>query len=80
MCTCAEEGSLRIVDGSTADGGGAQFGRLEVFFRGGWGTACAVADGDYGPDLSPSFSAEAVQVACRQLGFASSFARQPLVR
>lgn len=72
----AEEGDLRLVDGATAAGGGAQFGRLEVFFRGGWGTACAVEDDS---DLTPSFSAAALQVACRELGFERSFV-QPLVR
>ena len=76
----AEEGSLRLAGGATAEGRGAQFGRLEVFYRGGWGTACALEDVDYYSNQQLSFSEASVQVACRELGFESSFALQPLVR
>lgn len=76
----AVEGDLRLVEGATAEGGSAQFGRLEVFFRGGWGTACAVEDNDYSSTPPLSFSEASVQVACQELGFERSFAVQALVR
>lgn len=71
---------MRLAGGATADGGAAQFGRLEVFFRGGWGTVCFQDEAEgYYDEAGPEFTAGAVSVACRQLGFAEGIL-QPLVR
>lgn len=81
----AEEGDLRLADGATSDDGAAQFGRLEIYAKGGWGTVCSSGFG--GPFGSfgfgtPSafFSAESADVACRQLGFKKGSTMQPMVR
>lgn len=59
----ADEGDVRLAQGMASTDGSAEYGRLEVFHDGGWGTVCA---DDF---LSPDFGAESVSVACRQLGF-----------
>ncbi len=50
------EGDVRLT-GSTA----SDFGRLEIYLRGEWGTVC-----------DDSFSLTEANVACRQLGFPSA--------
>lgn len=75
----AEEGSVRLAGGAEAEGGGARFGRLEVFFRGGWGTVCGRdPDNDYSTSLPATFTPASAQVACRELGFSNAFALQPV--
>lgn len=59
----------------TSEDGTAQYGRLEVFHQGGWGTVC---DNTFiGRELKqasmPDFSTGAADVACRQLGFQQGF-------
>eukprot|EP00892_Ulva_mutabilis_P007859 jgi/Ulvmu1/5445/UM223_0006.1 len=65
-------------DGVTSEDGSAQFGRLEVFGAGGWGTACDFPMHDFlrvqaaSPKGQPAeFSQASARVACRQLGFTS---------
>ena len=50
---------MRLTGGATAEDGSAEFGRLEVFFRGGWGRVC---------DTS-SVTRGSVAVVCSLLGF-----------
>ena len=70
---------MRLTGGLAAPDGSAVSGRLEVFFGGGWGPVCShAADDDY--DFEPFLPPAAAGVACRQLGFAHSFAMQPVVR
>ena len=65
------EGDLRLTGGGTSESG-AQFGRLEVFSTGGWGTVCG---GQRRPSRPFSrvnpvvFSEASADVACQQLGF-----------
>ena len=71
----AEEGELRLTGGFTS-AAGAQYGRLEVFSRGGWGTVCGgvpVQRSLGGPSPPAPFSAASAAVACRQLGFEEGF-------
>jgi len=70
-----EEGELRLTGGFTS-ATGAQYGRLEVFSRGGWGTVCGgvpVQRSPGGPSPPAPFSAASAVVACRQLGFEEGF-------
>jgi len=62
----ADEGDLRLADGITSDDGSAQFGRLEVYSQGGWGTVCGAA-GNEADGLQALLS-----VCCRQLGFSTA--------
>ncbi|XP_064388501.1 neurotrypsin-like [Halichondria panicea] len=57
ICT-ASNGDLRLVGSSGLTGGSS--GRLEVYYRGQWGTVC-----------DDSFRPNDANVACRQLGFSS---------
>lgn len=73
-------GDLRLTGGLTSDDGNAEFGRLEIFNDGGWGTVCNRPERRYGVavDLdSGSFTEAAIDVACMQLGYAEG-ARTPL--
>eukprot|EP00892_Ulva_mutabilis_P005584 jgi/Ulvmu1/3398/UM016_0014.1 len=73
---CAESGALRLTGGAKSQDSSAQYGRLEVFTDGGWGTVCGHTMGrDYffnypAPFATNTFTDKSVQVACRQLGFA----------
>eukprot|EP00892_Ulva_mutabilis_P004962 jgi/Ulvmu1/2838/UM144_0002.1 len=71
------EGDLRLTGGGMADleRGRAEYGRLEVFSGGGWGSIC---DAELMEDVSDfvdvfdaRFTDAAVSVACRQLGYAA---------
>lgn len=77
----AEEGDLRLAGGAVAEGGGAEYGRLEVFHRGGWGTVCDIAD-TLSDNTKPQFDfgQAAADAACRQLGYSEGFPVQPRVR
>ena len=75
----AVEGDLRLSNGAMAADGSAEYGRLEVFHNGGWGTVCdrAFVNRNFrGADIN-SGSAD---VACRVLGYQNSFQIQNLVR
>lgn len=65
----AAEGDLRLApeaSGASEDGT-AEFGRLEIFARGGWGTICdREADSKFTVERLPASSFSS---ACRQLGF-----------
>lgn len=65
----AESGDLRLTRGQTSEDGTAQFGQLEVFNGGGWGTVCD-RSGEGSTTGLAVFSDESVAVACKQLGFA----------
>lgn len=74
----AGEGDLRLALGASAADGSAEFGRLEVFYKAGWGTICDNAFVNmFG--LSPRFTPGSADVACRQLGYKQGFQMQPLV-
>ena len=57
-------------DGITAEDGSAQFGRLEFYSAGGWGTVCNLQNLDFGADPEPlvPFTDASAVIACRQLG------------
>jgi len=76
--SCAEEGSVRLANSVVAGDGSAEFGRLEVFHEGGWGTVC---DNAFINRFSrtPVFTAGAADVACRQLGYQRGSQIQKLV-
>ena len=74
----AEEGSMRLAKGVVAGDGSAEFGRLEVFHEGGWGTVCDNAFINRFED-TPLFSSGAAAVACRQLGYQRGSQIQKLV-
>ena len=65
------EGDLRLTGGGTSESG-AQFGRLEVFSTGGWGTVCGslpIPTRPFAPFDPVVFGAASADVACQQLGF-----------
>eukprot|EP00892_Ulva_mutabilis_P011614 jgi/Ulvmu1/8825/UM049_0005.1 len=61
-------GSVRLINGEQAADGSAEYGRLEIFHSGGWGTVCGGFDNDAGT----------AAVACRQLGYQQGFQIQKL--
>ena len=67
------EGDLRLSRGAASDEGDAEFGRLEIFSQGGWGSVCESVEGGFPAFQERSnnapFAEEAVDVACNQLGF-----------
>ena len=68
--SCAATGDLRLVGGRTSDDASSQFGRLEVFNDGGWGTVCDRTGQGFGQNRGfPDFTSASVDVACQQLGF-----------
>lgn len=75
----AEEGDLRLSDSGAAENGAAEWGRLEVFRDGGWGTVCNLRD-RFGSDDTAPFTPESVTVACRQLGYDGGARIQSQVR
>ena len=79
----AGEGDVRLSPATAvaSEDGAAEYGRLEVFHRGGWGTVCDIDDARLRSDRDvPQFSRGAAAVACRQLGFQQGFQIQALVR
>ena len=76
---CAEEGDIRLANSVIAADGSAEFGRLEVFHSGGWGTICDTAFINRFR-RQVGFNAGAADVACRQLGYQQGFQIQKLVR
>ena len=64
----AEEGALRLAEGSTSEATGAQFGLVEVFADGGWGRLCIPRTVDQRRSDVAAADADA-SVICRQLGF-----------
>lgn len=75
----AADGDIRLANGAVAGDSSAEYGRLEIFYRGGWGTVCDNAFIGRSP-RRPSFSRGSVSVACRQLGFEQGIQLQALVR
>lgn len=59
---------MRLANSVVAADGSAEYGRLEVFHDGGWGTVCDNAFANRFRRV-PEFNAEAREVACRQLGY-----------
>lgn len=62
----AGEGDLRLMGGAQVADGSAEYGRLEVFHRGGWGTVC---DDFFITRDDSGFRSVGADVACRELGF-----------
>ena len=56
-----------------SEDGNAQFGRLEIFDQGGWGTVCDNPDntggGLFEAIRDASLTQESVELACKQIGF-----------
>lgn len=74
----AGEGDVRLALGASAPDGSAEYGRLEIFHAGGWGTVCDNAFiNRFG--RPPGFSPGSADVACRQMGFKEGFQMQALV-
>jgi len=75
----AAEGDVRLANSVLAADGSAEYGRLEVFHSGGWGTVC---DNAFINRFrrSVEFNAGAADVACRQLGYQQGIQIQKLVR
>lgn len=75
---CVGDGDVRLSLGEMAEDGTAEYGRLEMFFQGGWGTVCGnVPRGNLGEP--PQFTNRSAVVACRQLGYDSGFKIPALV-
>lgn len=74
----AEEGDVRLANSVLAADGGAEYGRLEVFHSGGWGTVCNTGFITRFSRLT-GFNAGAADVACRQLGYQQGSQIQRLV-
>lgn len=70
---CAENGAVRLTGGAASEGGLSQYGRLEVFNEGGWGSVCSRRG------FTRPFTPADADVACRSLGFAGGIAIKPQV-
>lgn len=79
MCA-AGEGDVRLGLSVVAADGSAEYGRLEMFYKGGWGTICGNEFTNRFSRRIAAFSAGAVNVACRQLGYQEGVQIQDLVR
>ena len=64
---------MRLSQGGTSEDGNAQFGRLEIFDQGGWGTVCDNPEDaqnfPFQGIRDASLTQESVDVACKQIGF-----------
>ena len=79
--SCAATGDLRLVGGRTSDDASSQFGRLEVFNDGGWGTLCDRTGEVFGQNPGQAeFTSASVDVACQQLGFVEGAKTEVAVR
>lgn len=76
----AERGELRLSMGGTSDDGNAQFGRLEIFNNGGWGSVCDFEGAFTDFENNAPLTAAAATVACQQLGFEGGGRTQGAVR
>lgn len=74
--TGAGEGDARLAVSVLSANATAEYGRLEVFHSGGWGTVCDTDFTDRGQDR-PAFGG--ADVVCRQLGYQHGFQIQKLV-
>ena len=73
----AETGDLRLASGMASEDGNAEFGRLEIFNDGGWGTVCDRTGSGFGQNrFLGDFTEASVDVACKQLGFAEGVKTQ----
>ena len=78
---CTEEGDVRLANSVLAADGSAEYGRLEVFHSGGWGTVCDTALIAFTRlRRLAGFNVGAADVACRQLGYQHGFQIQTLAR
>lgn len=75
----ADEGDIRLNLGETNEDGTAEYGRLEIFYQGGWGTVCGKTPRER-LDTAPNFREESATVACRQLGYTRGMRVSELVR
>ena len=71
-CGLAATGDVRLSRGVRSEDGSSEYGRLEVFDKGGWGSVCeSKSTGGQGRDLPRRVSDAAVDLACKQLGYDS---------
>ena len=72
-------GDVRLANSVVLVGGSTEYGRLEVFSRGGWNTVCgnAIRTGFFGDDDSEE---EAITNACQRVGYQDGVRIQQLVR
>ena len=77
-CYSAEEGDVRLRNGAVSAGADAEYGRLEIFHSGGWGTVCDTHFAER-TSRNPSFTRGAEDVACKQLGYKQGFQIPSLV-
>ena len=70
---CTGRGDVRLAQGGTSEDGNAQFGRLEIFDQGGWGTVCDNPDNTGGGVFEgireAGLTQDSVDVACQHIGF-----------
>ena len=69
----AVRGDVRLAQGGTSEDGNAQFGRLEIFDQGGWGTVCDNPD-EFGTFAfngvrDAGLTPQSAELACKQIGF-----------
>lgn len=71
---------MRLVNGATAEDGNAQYGRLQVFGRGGWGAVCDPVPAPVTNGVNQEIDDATVGIACRELGFLDGVKTQLPVR